>query len=102
MITFKELLERAKKEQIAIHTSTEKQAVTLLKALDEKGYEWFSGNKLTTMTFYEDYKENTCYDFSIGVDGDLLNKKVVYGSLVWYQENDYTIIEFSEIDFKEK
>ena len=54
------------------------------------------------MTFYEDYKENTCYDFSIGVDGDLLNKKVVYGSLVWYQENDYTIIEFSEIDFKEK
>lgn len=94
MITFTELLERAKSERIAIHTPTEKQAVTLLKALDEKGYEWNSGKKLTTMTFYEDFREFTCYNFQ-------LNNKIMYGSLKFHQEHDYTIIEFSDINFKE-
>ena len=101
MITFTELLERAKTEEIAIHTPTEKQAKALLKALDEKGYEWFSGNKLTTITRYENHKENTCYDFSIGIDGKLVFKKVMYSSLSFYQEEGYTIIEFSDINFKE-
>ena len=102
MITFIELLERAKTEKIVVHTPTEKQAKELLKALDKRGYEWFSREKLTTMTLYEIYKENTCYHFSIGIDGVLLNKRVFYGSLGFHQKYDYTIIEFTDIDFTAK
>lgn len=97
MITLKELLERAKSERIAIHTATEDQAVTLLKALDKKGYKWNSGNKLTTTTNYEVYKEDTCYVFGIDAYGKLLDKKVMYSPLDYYQDEGYTIIEFENI-----
>ena len=96
MITFNELLERAKSELIAIHTPTEEQAKTLLKALDKRGYEWFGGEEIT-ITNYEDDKENTCYTFH-----DILDKKIMYSPLDWYQEEGYTIIEFTDIDFSEK
>ena len=102
MITFTELLKRAKSEQIAIHTPTEEQAKALLNELNKKGYKWASGNKLTTMTYYEDEKENTCYVFGIDACGDLLNKKVVFNSLDDAKKYDYAIIEFTDIDFKEE
>ena len=94
MITFTELLERAKSERIAVHTPTEDQAKTILTELDKKGYTWSTGTKLTTETYYEYCKENICYDFD-------LNKKVYYCLLKFYQKYGYTIIEFSDIDFKE-
>lgn len=100
MITFTELLKRAKKEQIAIHTPTEEQAKALLKALDEKGYAWCDRDKLTTETNYEDEEENTCYSFR-DCDGKLLDKEIMYSPLDWYQDHDYTIIEFKDIDFRE-
>ena len=95
MITFNELLERAKSEKIAVHTANEEQAKTLLKMLDEKGYEWSSGKKLTTKTLYEIYDKDICYN--LGSDNE-----ITYGPLEFYQEHDYTIIEFSDIDFSEK
>ena len=101
MITFKELLERAKSERIAIHTPTEEQAKALLKALDERGYEWISEEKLTDITCYEDEKENTCYTF-YDCYGKLLDKKITYSPLDWHQGEGYTIIEFKDIDFKEE
>ena len=101
MITFTDLLKRAKSEEIAIHTPTEKQAKTLLSELDKRGYKWESGKKLTDRTFYEYYKKNTCYVFDDRY-GRLLDKKVVCSPLDWYQKIGFTIIEFSEIDFKEK
>lgn len=94
MITFEKLLERAESEKIAIHTATEDQAVTLLKELDKRGYTWGSEAKLTTETRHGYYKENTCYEFDP-------NNEVCYSPLSFYQEYGYTIIEFSEIDFKE-
>lgn len=100
MITFTELLERAKTERIAIHTPTEEQAKELLKALDERGYVWQSGKKLTDITYYKGYKENTCYAFYNSF-GRLLDKKIMFAPLSWHQKNDYTIIEFTNIDFKE-
>ena len=101
MITFKELLERARSERTAIHTPTEEQAKALLNELNKKGYKWASGKKLTDATYYEYDKKNTCYCFGIDADGDLLNKKVVWDSLKFHQENGYTIIKFSDIDFAE-
>jgi len=94
MITFNELLEKAKSEKIAVHTPTEKQAITLLSELDKKGYTWY-GREEIIKTLYENEKENTCYNFEP-------NNKIGYGSLDWYQEYDYTIIEFSDIIFTEK
>lgn len=96
-LSFSELLERSKSERIAIHTATEDQAVTLLKALDKRGYKWSGGDKLTAITRYKRYKEDTCYNFSVDNDGILLNKKVMYSPLDYYQDEGYTIIEFENI-----
>lgn len=93
-LSFSELLERAQTEKIAIHTANEEQAKTLLTELDEIGYRWASGDKLTYITYYKVENESTCYNFKP-------NKKIMYSPLDYYQENNYTIIEFSDIDFKE-
>ena len=100
MITFAELLKRAKSERIAVHTPTEEQAKALLTELDKKGYIWSGGDKLTTITDYEVYKEDTCYAF--GNDKFLLNKRVVFSSLKFHQECGYTVIEFKDINFFKK
>ena len=93
-LSLNELLERAKSERIAIHTPTEKQAITLLSELVKRGFKWASGTKLSTETWYGIYKENTCYNFEP-------NKKITYSPLSFYRAINYSIIEFSEIDFKE-
>lgn len=97
MITFEKLLERAKTESeaIAVHTPTKEQAITLLSELDKNGFTWFRGKKLTTETNYEDERENTCYNFEP-------NNKICYSPLEFYQDEGYTIIEFTDIDFKEE
>ena len=97
MITFEKLLKKAKTKRIAVHTPTKEQAKILLEALDKKGYEWASEDKLTAETNYEDYKKATCYDFGTSN----LDNEVTYSPLDWYQEHDYTIIEFTDIDFEE-
>lgn len=93
MITFKKLLEKAKSENIAVHTPTQKQAITLLKALDERGYRWINNERLTTKTLYEYENESTCYNFEH-------NNKIMYSPLDYYQQEYYAIVEFSDIDFK--
>ena len=95
MITFNKLLERAKSEKIVVHTPTEKQAITLLTELDKRGYKWESGMKLTSAICYEVEKENTCYHFG-------LDKEVCFSPLEFYQKCECTIIEFTDIDFKEE
>jgi len=102
MITFTELLERAKSEKIVVHTPTEEQAITLLKALDERGYEWASGIKLTAATWYGVFREKSCYVFSRDCCGSKLDKKVMHVSLKIHQRCVYTIIEFTDIDFTDK
>ena len=97
-LSFSELLERAIIEKIAVHTPTEEQAIALLEALDKRGFRWFSGNKLTEATYYEN--ENTCYDFGVSKYPYMVT--VTYESLDFYQKFGYTIIEFSEINFEEE
>ena len=94
MDTFEKLLERAKSEKIAIHTPTEEQAKALLSELDKKGYKWGGEDKLTTTTYYEVYKEDTCYSLELG-------NAIYYSLFTWYQSESYTIIECSDIDFNE-
>lgn len=94
MITFTDLLKRTKTERIVIHTPTEEQAITLLKALDEKGYMWADGEKLTTKALYEIHDKDTCYNFEP-------NNKIMYSPLDYYQQEYYAIVECNDIDFKE-
>ncbi len=93
-LLFSVLLERAKSKKIVVHTPTEEQAVTLLKAVDKKGYRWASGTKPSTETYHKMYEGRTCYDFE-------QKNKICYGSLSFYQKEGYIIIEFEDIDFKE-
>jgi hypothetical protein len=94
-LSLSELLERAKSEKIAVHTSTEGQAEALLKALDRNGYTWIKGEKLTDVTRYEDYGRNTCYNFEP-------NKKIMYDLFCFYQYEGYVIIECGDINFEEE
>ena len=95
MITFTELLERSKSKKIVVHTPTEEQAKALLTELDKNGYTWCGGDKLTTRTNYEVYKEDTCYALEP-------NNTIYYSLFTWYQSESYTIIEFNDINFSEK
>jgi len=98
MITFKELLKTSKSNDIAIHTPTEDQAKILLSELDKSGYVWADGDKLTDKTRYETFEEDTCYGFN-GM-GDM-PKEILYSSLWWNQALNITIVEFTDINFKE-
>ena len=98
MTTKTELLERAKTENIAIHTPTEEQAKILLSELDKSGYVWADGDKLTDKTRYETFEEDTCYGFN-GMSG--MPKEILYSSLWWNQALNITIVEFTDINFKE-
>lgn len=100
MITLNELLKLAETKKVAIHATTEDQAKVLLRELDKSGYEWASRDKLTTETYYGDYKQNTCYTF--GKSGWDWDNEVTYRSLDFYQKEGYTIIECGDIDFEEE
>lgn len=93
MITFKELLKIAKTEKVAVHTSTEEQAVVLLSKLNKRGYVWKGKYDLITTTHFGRHEEDTCYALEP-------NNRICYSSITWYQIVNYKIIEFSEIDFK--
>ena len=100
MITFNELLEKTKNEDIAVHTPTEDEAITLLSELDKKGYEWISGKKLTDITNYEVQKEKTCYVLRTSIHS--IFNTVSFCPLQLCREKKYAIVEFTYIDFKEE
>ena len=90
-IKFSELL---KQDNVVIHTPKEKQAVKLLKKLDRLGYEWLSFEKLTSSNNKcQIYGQNTCYATSIQLNG-----KTYF--LSFYGKNEYTIVEFDDIDLE--
>lgn len=92
MITFEKLLERAKSEKIAICT-TKKQAVKLLLELDKSEFVWKKRNKVTARIC-----SRATYKFFL----TFFDKKVMFNSLEFCQDEGYTIIEFKDINFKEE
>ena len=93
MITFEKLLERAKSEKIAICTTTKKQVLKLLLELDKSEFVWKRRSKVTVRIC-----GRAIYKFFLTFGFD---KKVMFNSLKFCQDEGYTIIEFSDIDFKE-
>ena len=100
MITFNELLEKSKTENIAVHTANESQALTLLSELDKKGYVWKPDSKLTAASCYFFFGADTHYFF--GITNHPHCDRVKFGTLCDAKDEGCAIIEFTDIDFKEE
>ena len=77
-------------DKIAVHCSTEEQAIDFCRQMHEHGLEWIDGQSYLKNTSWETYKEKTAYE----ADGTFAN-------LQYYTENGYTILEWSDYE-KEK
>ena len=54
-----------------IHCKTEKEAIECCNLADKLGFKWLSGydGRFTDLTHWEDYREDTAYDFYEGTYG---------------------------------
>lgn len=86
-ITLKAFFESGR--ALAIHCDTEEKANKLLNAFDKLGKKLASGNSYLFDNLYRVYSQNTCYTN----DGQ-------YCSYEWYNDHDYTIYEFDEVDLE--
>lgn len=85
-------LERLEINNIAIHCNTEEKANDFLNYLNSLGLKWFNEDSLLDYNNWEDYKEDTCYDF--------YNKGITYDNYSYYKDDDCTIIEWEIADKK--
>lgn len=74
-----------------MHCSTDKMAETFLKFLHKHGKSWRTWGSYLEETYFECYKENTCYLFNEGMFADL----------ECAEENNYTVLEFNDFDWSD-
>ena len=60
------------------HTATQEDYNSLMVELEEKGYKWRSGHKLTSKNYWEQEKENTCIL--------IIYKYISCGPIEWHEE----------------
>lgn len=77
------------KGNYVMHCSTNKMAETFLKFLHKQG--WRTWGSYLEETYFECYKENTCYLFNEGMFADL----------ECAEENNYTVLEFNDFDWSD-
>jgi len=85
-----------KNKDIAIHCKSKEEAKILFGVLITNGITtWSDGDEIQNETYYNDYKNLTCYEFDSEYgDG------IAVGDLDSYDEEDnFKVYEFSEIDF---
>lgn len=75
-----------------MHCSTDKMAETFLKFLHKHGKSWRTWGSYLEETYFECYKENTCYLFNEGMFADL----------ECAEENNYTVLEFDDFDWSDE
>lgn len=85
------LSELLKQKEVFISIPKKEQDEKLLKVLDEKGYTWTDGTKLTSKSHWKDHEELTVYHI-------WQNKTVSYGNYRWYIKVD--TINFDDIDLE--
>lgn len=83
-ITLNEFFRLNNRACIRIHSK--EQSIELSKAFKEYGKTRFGGD-----SYYEYYKDETCYSNDCG-----------FSPYKWYEQNHYTIYDFSEVDFESK
>ena len=74
-------------DKIAVHCSTEEQAIEFCRQMHEHGMEWRDGQSYLKLTNWKTYKENTVYEG----DG-------TFADLQYYTKNNYTILEWSDYE----
>lgn len=79
------------KGNYVMHCSTNKMAETFLKFLHKHGKSWRTWGSYLEETYFECYKENTCYLFNEGM----------YGELKRVEEDKYNILEFDDFDWSD-
>lgn len=77
----------------AMHCETEEEAKIFLRYLDSVGRRWADGTSYMSMTNWDDYDPDTCYDFN---DGTYCVKRY------FLTRNYYTILEFSDFEWDNK
>ena len=92
-MTNKERIEKFKNEKIAANCKTEEEAKEFVKWCYANGFKWDDLPEGTT--FFDDYKNETCYVFDFGED-----KQLEYGYKDFYEEKGYEIIKYK--DFMEE
>ncbi len=84
--------------KIAVHCKTEKEAKDFCNQMHEHGMAWVSGRRYLVYTYYEEYKEESCYtNYGVVVTCDFC-KENGYTILEW---NDYMQKEFTKDDLKD-
>jgi len=79
-----------KNNKIVVNCKTEEDAEEFLNFLASKyQMKWGSEKKSNEITYWFSYKENTCYRAELSY----LN----YGSISFYEENDYKILVYKNI-----
>lgn len=77
----------------AMHCKTEEEAKIFCRCLDSVGRRWADGTSYMSMTNWDDYDPDTCYDFN---DGTYCVKRY------FLTRNYYTILEFSDFEWDNK
>lgn len=75
--------------EVAMHCRAREEARVFLEFLYKSGRSWCNGEKYNRFTHYDDYEEQTTYSFNNGK----------YGSLDWYIEHGYAILEFEDFEW---
>lgn len=77
----------------AMHVSTEEEAERFCEYLDFQGRQWRGGTSYLSNTSYSVHGNQTCYDFNVGM----------YGDVQWFEDDgaDWTILEFSDFDWSD-
>lgn len=76
------------KERLAIHCKTEEQAKIFCEASDKLDKTWCTKESYLDQNNWNEYKSKTCY-----------SNNGEYCSEFWYQEHNYKIINFEDINF---
>lgn len=77
----------------AMHCKTKEEAKIFCRYLDSVGRKWADGTSYMSMTNWDDYDPDTCYDFN---DGTYCVKRY------FLTRNYYTILEFSDFEWDNK
>ena len=102
MITFNELLQRAKSQNIAVHTSTKEQAKKFVNEISKKVYRRSDCVKTTMESHYDIFGADTCYLFGTTCVSTVNYPCFMVASQWDARYEGYAIVEFTNIDFKEE
>lgn len=77
--------------KIAVHCKTEEEAKNFCRQMHEHGMKWSSGSSCLEYNHWRIHREDTCYV-----------NDVCFSSIRFYNEKNYTILEYADYFTKEK